>query len=488
MKNKIKIILKIFIFMVILLPKNAHALSASLSCSSSGSVTMGNTITVTIRGNASESAYWQGGLSYDSSKLQLISGNVSAFTDNSTASPSFTYKFKAIGLGSAYVKMSGMNVSDSAGNSEITVSSSNCNINVVNPAPVTPKNSDNNLKSLSVEGATLSPEFNKDTLEYSVTLTSDTTKVKVNAEKNDSKASVSGTGEIEVKEGDNKLEIVVTAENGSKKTYVINATVQEKAPIIVKVNKEEYSIIRKKDVLTVPDGYEETKVTINDEEIPAYKNEITGYTLVGLKSQDNKNSWYVYDENKLTYTKYIELKSEMVRLVVLNPKKSDVPYRYYKTTFDYNGEKIDGYTFDEGSSFRLIYGLNILTGEKSFYLYDINEKTVQRFYNDQVLIYIDLVKKCKILLLSCTAALFALFLSVIVLLSKNVKFKKTYLENVDNNVKEQKNNNEIEYKDIEGTTILEPIEEPKISKKELKKQKKEEKKNKKQKEKTFLDE
>ena len=132
--------------------------------------------------------------------------------------------------------------------------------------------------------------------------------------------------------------------------------------------------------------------------------------------------------------------------------------------------------------------LNILTGEKSFYLYDINEKTVQRFYNDQVLIYIDLVKKCKILLLSCAAALFALFLSVIVLLSKNVKFKKTYLENVDNNVKEQKNNNEIEYKDIEGTTILEPVEEPKISKKELKKQKKEEKKNKKQKEKTFLDE
>ena len=240
--------------------------------------------------------------------------------------------------------------------------------------------------------------------------------------------------------------------------------------------------------MTVPDGYEEIKVTINDEEIPAYKNEITGYTLVGLKSQDNKNAWYVYDENKLTYTKYIELKSEMVRLVVLNPKKSDVPYRYYKTTFDYNGEKIDGYAFDEGSSFRLIYGLNILTGEKSFYLYDINEKTVQRFYNDQVLIYIDLVKKCKILLLSCAAALFALFLSVIVLLSKNVKFKKTYLENVDNNVKEQKNNNEIEYKDIEGTTILEPVEEPKISKKELKKQKKEEKKNKKQKEKTFLDE
>ena len=486
MKRKILYILLLGI--TFLIPKNVFALTVSTSCSSSSSATLGNTVTVTVRGNASDSVMWDLSIGYDSSKLQYIGGNaIHYISDSFSSSTTLTYKFKTIALGSAYVKVANTEVATATGESASSNSGS-CNINVVNPAPVKPKNSDNNLKSLSVEGATLSPEFNKDTLEYSVTLTSDTTKVKVNAEKNDSKASVSGTGEIEVKEGDNKLEIVVTAENGSRKTYVINATVQEKAPIIVKVNKEEYSIIRKKDVLTVPDGYEETKVTINDEEIPAYKNEITGYTLVGLKSQDNKNAWYVYDENKLTYTKYIELKSEMVRLVVLNPKESDVPYRYYKTTFDYNGEKIDGYTFDEGSSFRLIYGLNILTGEKSFYLYDINEKTVQRFYNDQVLIYIDLVKKCKILLLSCAAALFALFLSVIVLLSKNVKFKKTYLENVDNNVKEQKNNNEIEYKDIEGTTILEPVEELKISKKELKKQKKEEKKNKKQKEKTFLDE
>ena len=486
MKKKILYILILGI--MFLIPKNVFALTVSTSCSSSSSATLGNTVTVTVRGNASDSVMWDLSIGYDSSKLQYIGGNaIHYISDGFSSSATLTYKFKTIALGSAYVKVANTEVATATGESASSNSGS-CNINVVNPAPVKPKNSDNNLKSLSVEGATLSPEFNKDTLEYSVTLTSDTTKVKVNAEKNDSKASVSGTGEIEVKEGDNKLEIVVTAENGSRKTYVINATVQEKAPIIVKVNKEEYSIIRKKDVLTVPDGYEEIKVTINDEEIPAYKNEITGYTLVGLKSQDNKNAWYVYDENKLTYTKYIELKSEMVRLVVLNPKKSDVPYRYYKTTFDYNGEKIDGYAFDEGSSFRLIYGLNILTGEKSFYLYDINEKTVQRFYNDQVLIYIDLVKKCKILLLSCAAALFALFLSVIVLLSKNVKFKKTYLENIDNNVKEQKNNNEIEYKDIEGTTILEPVEEPKISKKELKKQKKEEKKNKKQKEKTFLDE
>lgn len=487
MKKRILYILLVGV--IFLIPKNVFALTVSTSCSSSSSATLGNTITVTVRGNASDSVMWDLSIGYDSSKLQYIGGNaIHYISDNFSSSTTLTYKFKTIALGSAYVKVANAEVATATGESASTNSGS-CNINVVNPAPVTPKNSDNNLKSLSVEGVTISPEFNKDTLEYSVTLTSDTTKININAEKNDSKASISGTGEIEVKEGDNKLEIVVTAENGSTKTYIINATVEEKEPIIVKVNKEEYSIIRKKDVLTVPDGYEETTVNINGEEIPAYTNEVTGYVLVGLKDSNNKNAWYIYDQNKLTYTKYIELKSEMVRLVILNPKKTDIPYRYYETTFDYNGEQIDGYTFDEGSSFRLIYGLNIITGEKSFYLYDINEKTLQRFYNDQVLIYIDLVKKCKILLLSCATALFALFLSVIVLLSKNVKFKKSYLNNFDNEtkVKKEKNKDEIEYKDIEGTTILETIEEPKISKKELKKQKKQEKKSKK-KEKTFLDE
>lgn len=487
MKKRINFVLRIFIFLVIfLVPKNAFAFNASLTCSSSSSVTLGNTISVTIRGSASESAYWQGGISYDSSKLQLISGNVSTFTDNATANPSFTYKFKAIGLGSAYVKMSGMNVSDQAGNNEVTISSSNCNINVVNPAPVTPKSSDNNLKTLSIDGVILSPDFNKDTLEYSVTLTSDTTKIKVNAEKNDSKASISGTGEIEVKEGENKIEVVVTAENGSTKTYIINATVEEKEPIIVKVNDEEYTVIRKKDVIEVPEDYTETTVTINGEEIPAYTNEVTGYILVGLKNSDNKSAWYIYDQNKLTYTKYVELKSDMIRIIILKPKKGDVPYKYYESTFEFNGTTIDGYTFDENSDFRLVYGLNVSTGEKSFYAYDIKENTIQRFYNDQVLIYIELVKKCKLLLLICALSLFVLFLSVILTLSKNIKFKKQYLQNIEVDGNKKKDINEVEYKDIEATKIMEPVEE-KLSKKELKKQKKEEKKNKKR-EKTFLDE
>lgn len=496
-----KNIYKFVLLILLMMPFSVHAApSGSTSCSSSGSVSLNNTITVTVTGNSSD-AMWDTTMSYDSSKLQYIGGSSErSISESFSTSITYSYKFKAIGTGNAYVKTNST-ASDYYGKKNYF--SSSCNINVVNSSSTSGssaknnktnvnKSSDNNLKSLGIEGATLSPEFNKDTLEYSVEFPSDTTKITINAEKNDSKASVSGTGEKEVAEGTNKIEIVVTAENGSTKTYIINASVAEKDPIKVKVNGKKYTIVRKKDVLEVPEGYTETTVVINDEEVPAYSNETLGYLLVGLNDSNGKPAWYIFNKNKLTYTKYTELKSNGIRLIVLKPKK-EIPYKYYDSTFEFNDEMVNGYTFDENSDFRLIYGLNIESGEKDFYVYDIKEKTLQRFYNAQVLIYIDLVKKCKYLLLGMGIGLTVLFMLLISSLIRNTKFKKRYLSKIETakKDKEETSKEEIKYKDIEATKIMNKIEDVKPSKKDLKMKKKQEKKNKKElkkKEKTFLDE
>ena len=71
---------------------------------------------------------------------------------------------------------------------------------------------------------------------------------------------------------------------------------------------------------------------------------------------------------------------------------------------------------------------------------------------------------------------------IIILLSKNVKFKKKYLSTRLNDIDEP-NYNKIKYEDIEENN--EDLEEE-LSKKELKKLKKEEKRKEKS-EKTFLD-
>lgn len=493
--NKL-ILVFLFLFSLMFNVKYVSAVSANVSLSaSSTNVSIDNTITITV--TVSESGgklgTWSYSINHDSSKLSLVSGSEyedSGYGDGNITSKTYTLKYKAIAQGTSTISVTSANVYDWDSEQPLGVNKGSVTINVTNTSSsnsssgsksTTPKNSDNSLKSLGIEGATLSPEFNKDTLEYSAEFPSDTTKVMVNAEKNDSKASISGTGEKEVAEGTNKLEIVVTAENGSTKTYVINAIVAEKDPIEVKVDGKEYTVIRKKDVLEAPEGYTETTVLINDEEIPAYTNEKTGYLLVGLNNSKGESSWYIYDKNKQSYKKYIELKSDMVRISVLKPNKKDIPYKYYKSTFEFNQQMIDGYTFDENSDFRLVYGMNIETGEKSFYVYDTNEKTIQRFYNEQALIYIELVKKIKYLLIGVGACTIILFILLLISLSKNAKFKKKYLSKIEQVKKDKKElpKEEVKYKDIEATRVMNKIDEEQVPKKKIKNKKRE---------KTFLDE
>lgn len=95
-------------------------------------------------------------------------------------------------------------------------------------APEVPKSTDNDLKSLGISGFTMSPSFDKDTTEYSVTVPNDSEKVIVNATANDGKATVKINGGDNLQVGDNKVEVVVTAEDGSTKVYNINIKREEK--------------------------------------------------------------------------------------------------------------------------------------------------------------------------------------------------------------------------------------------------------------------
>ena len=67
-------------------------------------------------------------------------------------------------------------------------------------------------------------------------------------------------------------------------------------PIYVSVDGKDYTIVRKKDVMTAPIYYSSTEIEIDNEIIPAYKSDITGYVLVGLKDENGDISLYRYDE------------------------------------------------------------------------------------------------------------------------------------------------------------------------------------------------
>ena len=85
------------------------------------------------------------------------------------------------------------------------------------------KSSNANLASLTIGSGTLTPRFSKSTTTYAVTLEDDVTSLTVNAKAEDSKATVDISGNTNLKEGRNPITILVTAEDGTTKTYTINA-------------------------------------------------------------------------------------------------------------------------------------------------------------------------------------------------------------------------------------------------------------------------
>lgn len=84
------------------------------------------------------------------------------------------------------------------------------------------KSSDNYLKSLSVEGYELSPEFNRQQDTYTIYVKDDSVNTfNVLAEPDNETAKIEGIGNVTVSADERIINIKVTAENGNLKVYTI---------------------------------------------------------------------------------------------------------------------------------------------------------------------------------------------------------------------------------------------------------------------------
>lgn len=348
----------------------AKAGALSISASSTNVIKGGSVI---IRIKASEVA---GKVSLSSSNPSVLSGGISSvWVENDTQ----TYTFKANENGSATVTLSAIDVSDSNGNAY--TASKSVTINVYTPAPVV-LSSNNNLSSLGVEGKELTPGFAQGTLEYSVEMDPETTKVNLTGSVADSSASVSGLGERDVTDGDNRLEVIVTAQNGTTKTYVVNVKVKEYNPINVDINSKNLTVIRKKGQIEAPANYNETTLKIGDEEVNAFHSDITGYTLVGLKDEEGNANLYIYEDGK--YMLYNEYSFAQIKLYPMEANNKDIPSLYHKTTIKLNNKDVVAYKLDDASDYALIYGMNVDNGKTNLYMYNETENTIQLYTREEM--------------------------------------------------------------------------------------------------------
>lgn len=85
----------------------------------------------------------------------------------------------------------------------------------------TEKSTNNYLEDLQVEGYVLSPEFDKQTLEYIIDKEITSNEINIKATASDSKATINGTGNIKLENNQNQCRIDVTSESGTVRTYII---------------------------------------------------------------------------------------------------------------------------------------------------------------------------------------------------------------------------------------------------------------------------
>lgn len=447
MRNKLLLLLGL-----LLIPLNVFAASGSIKATASSSkVTIGNTITVKVTVSSTDTlGSWRYGLSYDKSKLSLISGDTSivGYGDGTYKTKTYSYKFKAIATGSAKITIDNAKIADWNTESYISTSSSNLTL-TVKEVVVINYSSDNNLKSLSVDGFDITPVFNKNTLEYSVTLKPTTTSIKVNATVNDSKAKLSGVGDIEVKEGTNQINVVVTAENGTSKTYVINAVVPEKDPIEHKFGNDTYNILRKLPE-TIPVNFNNATLKFNDEEVPCLQNQTLNITLIYLRNSKNEENFYIYDEKNNSVILYNQIDNNELSVYILN--NIDKIKGLTKTSLKINGESVTAYQIKSGSKDYIIKARNVSTGKEALYLYDQDNKTISLFNLDDINYLLDNSNLYKMLLIGLGSLIFILLL-IIIISSNNKKKLNTMivkLQEENRNLvinKEVKNNKNKKVKD-----------------------------------------
>ena len=140
----------------------------------------------------------------------------------SSATDIITLKFKTLKAGSTTLSLANVLLND-CNNNKLSVTPVSKTITIGTPVI---KDSNNYLSSLSVTGYTISPAFNKNTTSYSLTVPNDVSSVTVNATKESAKATLTGTGNKNLSVGANNISVVVTAENGNKRTYTITVTRQ----------------------------------------------------------------------------------------------------------------------------------------------------------------------------------------------------------------------------------------------------------------------
>lgn len=306
MKKIIKLnIFKLVIFVITLIgfvsPVFASG-SATVGFNSNSTVSLGSNITVSLSiSNISDSnggvSSFEGNLVFDNEYLEYVSGTGTSSPYSFQINPSASYKMAGLdtslsnGINKTTTIFTFVFKAKKSGTTQITVSNAKLNNNsermnvTVNPKSITieggstsVKNSDATLKSLSVDGYTLSPSFSANNTSYSIKVPSNVSSINLSAISNSDKAKIEGIGNVSLTGNVTNVVVKVTAEDGTVKSYNIKieregSTVKSSDATLKSLDVSGYTLIP---------GF---KSNVNTYSIKV-KNNITGLNVKAIANSD----------------------------------------------------------------------------------------------------------------------------------------------------------------------------------------------------------
>ena len=356
-------------------------------------VSVGSTISVTFR--ASDDAMrWIYTISY-SGNLTLESGSTSVSgSDAYGDSRTHTLIFRANEEGDAWVtayKENGLvstdfveaNASASVQFKVVSASSPSDGYHHDDYDNVTPGKSGNNaLSALTVSAGTLTPAFDPAVTEYTLSLPQGTEKLTVTATPSDSNATVQGDGELTLREGENTLPLVVTAENGDTKTYTVTAKVAQAPTLFLSFSGAKLGVVKDVEGVTPPTGFTAAEpVSQGGDTLPLWVDANGKHTLVYLVDEKGVAGFYLYSRTEGVLSPYLPLAYGGATYIYtgIPSEKASVP-GLKAATVEAFSQTLSGWRYEDAvlSDFVVLYLMDD-GGQYGYYTYDTKNATLQRF-------------------------------------------------------------------------------------------------------------
>lgn len=374
------------------------------------SVMVGNEVTVTMK-VTSDTALGTAEimLAYDPNILEFVSGSnanggagaikiLGTMDSADQKSFNFSLKFKTLQAGNAQINVTSQEIYDVNSQALTLSKQGSATVKVTSPATYS---KDATLKSLKISPGTLTPAFSATVDQYTAEVDANTADLVVNAVAANAGAHVTLQGEKGLKAGENQVVVKVTAEDGQTvKNYTIKVTKPEGGETVpatnengetkeaefgdtkVTVNGTEYSIASSFDESALPEGFESSTYSYKGTEVMSGKGLEKDLLLLYLKDAGGNGGFFIYNEGADSWSQFVQVETSSKAIVVI-PIDSDaqIPQGFTERQVDIDGVRVTGWVAktEAEPEYCVFYAMN-WNGEKSFYRYDLKEKTIQRFF------------------------------------------------------------------------------------------------------------